>query len=195
MFRQQKVQDKKLPGVTGNISGLSLHTHKYFDLEGIILFLRMVAEPKRQWDACSALRRSNRTAVVPPTRKHTKISATIDAAQEAGNRAPSLCSASNASAKTLPLASRADPIAAVYFSLWVPPPPCLLTSGYASTPEEPGQGQKAERWLRKDVGKPCCSRDTLPTLVRTFHFPTPTFSLTSLPCSNRCSSSEVNVSP
>lgn len=193
MFQQQEVRDKKLPGVTGNISGLSLHTHKYFDLEGIVLSLCMVAGPSRQWDACSALR-SEHAALVPPTWRHTKISVIIDAAQEAGNQASSLCSASNTSAKSLPHASCADLIAALYFCPWVPPPPCLLTSGHASTPGEPGQGQKSEHGLCKAVGKPCCSRDTLPTLVRTFRFPTPTFSLTSLLCSNRCSSSEVNVS-
>lgn len=179
--------------MTGNISGLSLRTHKYFDLEGIVLSLCMVAEPGRQWDACSALRLED-AALVPPTWRHTKISVTIDAAQEAGNQASSLCSASTTSAESLPLASCADLIAAVYFCPWVPPAPCLLTSGHASTPGEPGQGQKSEHGLCKAVGKPCCSRDTLPTLVRTFRFPTPTFSLTSLLCSNRGSSSEANVS-
>lgn len=45
MLQQQKVQDKKFPEVTGNISIVSVHTDKYFDLKEIILCLRKAAVP------------------------------------------------------------------------------------------------------------------------------------------------------
>lgn len=45
MLQEQKVQDRKFREMRGNISILSVHTDKYFDLEGTTLCPRKVAVP------------------------------------------------------------------------------------------------------------------------------------------------------
>lgn len=61
MLRQQKVRDRKFHETRGNICIISVHTDKYFDLEGTILCPRKVAVPGKP-----AVSGGGQTVIVPP---------------------------------------------------------------------------------------------------------------------------------